>query len=309
MVNTVVGILVASAVLIIGLALRARHRSRPHNSERASERPAARPDAHRWTGWRRFKVLKRVDEDTAGRYSSFYLIPENRRRLPDYEPGQYVQIRVEAPDTEHPGRMRDCIRPYYLSDSPNGRYYRICVQRLKDDGASTGRVSSYLLENLRKGALVELESPEGRCPFNLDAETPLVLMGTGAGVAPLLAVCNTLIDRKSTRPVFVFYAMRNEEELIFLPNFNYAAGHLEGATIQLCFSETMPTGTVDGATTGDDVIYRKGVLGTALLKKSFDLAAPVYYLCGPGDALDHLASDLDALGVPPEQIHRAGFNA
>ena len=103
--------------------------------------------------------------------------------------------------------------------------------------------------------------------------------------------------------------MRDESELIFLPNFDYAASHLKGARIQLCFSETMPAGTVDGATTGDGVIYRKGGLGTALLKKSFDLAEPIYYLCGPGDALDHLASDLDALGVPGEQIHRAGFSA
>ena len=79
----------------------------------------------RWTGWRRFKVRKRVDEDAAGRYCSFYLVPENRRRLPTFEPGQYVQVRVEAPDPEHSGRMRDCIRPYYLSVSSNGRYYRI----------------------------------------------------------------------------------------------------------------------------------------------------------------------------------------
>jgi ferredoxin-NADP reductase len=149
----------------------------------------------------------------------------------------------------------------------------------------------------------------GRCPFALHAATPLALIGTGAGIAPLLAVCNTLIDRNSERSVFIFYGVRNAEELIFLPNLNYAAGQLKNATIQLCFSETLPTGTVDGATVGDGVIYRKGGPDTARLKKSFKLAEPIYYLCGPGEALDHLASDLDALGVPPEQIHRAGFHA
>lgn len=304
--NPMIGIGCIVAVLVIALALLWRYRP----AGRATEpMPGIAPTTPRWTGWRRFKVRKRVDEDGVGRYCSFYLAPENHKRLPAFEPGQYVQVRVEVPDPEHPGRMRDCIRPYYLSDSSNGRYYRICVQRLERSEGAEGPVSSYLLENLRKGAVVELQSPEGRCPFDLDATTPLVVIGMGAGIAPLLSVCNTLIDRKITRPVFIFYAMRTEDELIFLPNFDYAASHLKGATIQLCFSETMPAGTVDGAMTGDGVVYRKGGLGTALLKKSFDLAEPIYYLCGPGEALDHLASDLDALGVSPEQIHRAGFSA
>jgi nitric oxide dioxygenase len=304
MVSPMIVIACILAILVITLALRWRHWPADGATTPTVENAFGAP---RWTGWRRFKVRKRVDEDAAGRYCSFYLTPENRKRLPVFEPGQHIQVRVEAPDPEHPGRMRDCVRPYYLSDSPNGHYYRICVQRLARGEAETGKVSSYLLENLRKGAVVELQAPEGRCPFDLDAAMPLVLIGAGAGIAPLLAVCNTLIDRKSTRPVFVFYAMRDESELIFLPNFNYAASHLKDSTIQLCFSETMPTGTVDGATTGDGVIYRKGGLGAALLKKSVILAEPMYYLCGPGDALNHLASDLDALGVPPEQIHRAGF--
>lgn len=304
--NPMIGIACIIAALVIALALRWRY----GYAARATEpKPGTAPTTPRWTGWRRFKVRKRVEEDATGRYCSFYLTPENRKRLPVFEPGQYIQVRLEAPDPEHPDRMRDCIRPYYLSDSSNGRYYRICVQRLEQGEGTTGLLSSYLLENLGKGAVVELQAPEGRCPFEVDAATPLVLIGTGAGIAPLLAVCNTLIDRKSTRPVFVFYAMRNEDELIFLPNFDYAASHLKGASIQLCFSETMPAGTVDGAMTGDGVVYRKSGLGMALLKKSFGLAEPVYYLCGPGEALDHLASDLDALGVPSEQIHRAGFSA
>lgn len=281
-------------------------------SRGGTSRPAAEsadlPPAPRgisWTGWRRFKVRKRVDEDARGRYVSFYLCPENRRRLPAFEPGQHVQLRVEVPDPAQPGRMNDWIRPFYLSDSPNGRYYRICVQRLEEGAA--GRVSTWLIENLRKGGIVELQAPEGTCPFAIDSESPLVLIGSGAGVAPLLAVCNTLIDRKSARPLSIFFAMRDESELIHLPNFEYAAGHLAGARVQLCFSEAMPEGTVDGATTGDGVVFRKGKIGTAFLKKSFALTDPTYYICGPGAALDSLASDLDALGVPGEQIHRAAF--
>lgn len=263
------------------------------------------PQGVSWSGWRRFRVRKRVDEDSQGRFVSFYLCPENRRRLPTFEPGQHVQLRVEVPDAMQPDRMNDWIRPFYLSDSSNGRYYRICVQRL-DTGAG-GQISTWLIGNLRKGGLVELQAPEGACPFPLESQAPLVLIAMGAGIAPVLAVCNTLIDRKSTRDVSILYGMRNESDLIHLPNLDYAASHLTGAKVQLCFSETMPGGTVDGATTGDGVVYRRGNIGTAFLKKSITLTAPIYYLCGPDPALDTLASDLDALGVPADQIHRAGF--
>lgn len=303
--NPIILTAVGAVALLLVLFLFWRFRSGETNSGTAAARLGPGPQGISWTGWRRFRVRKRVDEDRRGRYVSFYLCPENRRRLPAFEPGQHVQLRVEVPDPMQPDRMNDWIRPFYLSDSPNGRYYRICVQRLEDGAA--GRVSTWLIENLRKGGLVELQAPEGSCPFSLESETPLVLIATGAGIAPLLATCNTLIDRKSTRTVSIFYGMRDESELIHLPNFEYAAGHLAGAQVQLCFSETMPEGTVDGATTGDGVVYRKGKIGTAFLKKSIALTGPVYYICGPDPALDTLASDLDALGVPGEQIHRAAF--
>jgi ferredoxin-NADP reductase len=257
-----------------------------------------------WIGWRRFKVRKRVDEDPDGRYASFYLCPVNRRRLPAFEPGQYVQLRVEVPDPDHTGRMKDLVRHYYLSDSANGRYYRVLVQRLE---SGDGELSPYLIDHLHKGALVELSAPEGDCPFALDDPRPLVVVGVAAGIAPMIALCNTLLDRKSARPLVIFYAMENERDLIYLPNFEYAAGHLPGVRIELCFSESMPAGTVDGATSGDGVVYRKARLGTAFLRKSLALPEHCYYLCGPGEALDFLASDLEALGVPREQIHRAAF--
>ncbi len=302
MIPLIVGMIAFAAFLIVVAfvwALRAK--GQPQRLPSATFPPA--PHAPIWSGWRRFKVRKRVDEDAAGRYVSFYLCPANRRRLPAYEPGQHVQLRVEVPDPDHEGRMKDLVRSYYLSDSANGRYYRILVQRVSDGG----ELSDYIVKHLQKGALVELTAPEGSCPFDLTGPKPLVLLGSGAGLAPMVALCNTFIDRKITRPVAFFYGMRDENDLLYLPNLEYAAGHLPGIRIELCFSETMPEGTVDGAISGDGVVYRKASLGTAFLRKSLNLPDQVYYICGPGEALDTLAADLEALGVPGDQIHRAGF--
>lgn len=287
----------------LGLAWKFRRFTKTAEGPSATFPPA--PNEPPWTGWRRFKVRKRVEEDAGSTFVSFYLCPVNRRRLPAFEPGQFVQLRLEVPDSEHPDRMKDVIRPYYLSDSANGRYYRILVQRI-DDG--TGEAAQHLIDHLQKGDVVELSAPEGDCPIVFNDPRSLVILGTGAGIAPMVALCNTLIDRKILRPVHFYYAMRNEGELIFLPNLEYAAGHMANARFELCFSERMPEGTVDGAVSGDGVVYRKAALGTAFLRKSLNLAEHVYYICGPGEPLDALAADLGALGVPAQQIARAPFS-
>lgn len=298
----IVGAFALVAILIV-IALVWTSRTHGKSGELPSATFPPAPHAPLWSGWRRFKVRKRVDEDPAGQYVSFYLCPVNRRRLPAFEPGQHVQLRVEVPDPDHEGRMKDLIRTYYLSDSANGRYYRILVQRVSENGG----LANYLVKHLQKGALVELTAPAGHCPFDLAEAKPLVLLGSGAGLAPMIALCNTLIDRKISRPIAFFYGMRNAEELLYLPNLEYAAGHLPDLRVELCFSETMPEGTVNGATSGDGVVYRKTGLGTAFLRKSLNLPEYRYYICGPGEALDTLAADLEALGVPGEQIHRASF--
>ncbi len=288
-------------LIIVALLWASRAQEKPGKLPSTTFPPA--PHEPIWVGWRRFKVRKRVDEDAGGQYVSFYLCPANRRRLATYEPGQHVQLRIEMPDPDHEGRMKDVARSYYLSDSANGRYYRILVQRASDAGG----LSDYVIKHLQKGALVELTAPKGSCPFDLADPRPLVLLGSGAGLAPMVALCNTFIDRKITRPVTFFYSMRDENDLLYLPNLEYAAGHLPGIRVELCFSDTMPAGTVDGAISGDGVVYRKASLGTAFLRKSLNLPDHVYYICGPGENLDALAADLEALGVPGDQIHRAGF--
>jgi ferredoxin-NADP reductase len=294
----------ALAAIFSVMVLRWGKRSSVHGS---SGVVAPTPEAPGWPGWRRFKVHKRIVEDPAGRYVSILLSPENRRRLPAFLPGQWVRVRFEMPDPEQPQRMRDVNRPFFLSDSPNGRYYRILVER--STGAEEDTAITWLATSLQKGDGVELTTPTGESTMAPDGDSPLVVVSTGAGIAPALALCNTLLDRKSTRPFAWFHFMGDGSELILLPNFEFAASHLPGARLELCFGDAMPEGTVDGATSGDGVVYRKATLNLALLRNSTNFAVSHFFLCGPGLELDTLAADLGALDVPPERIVRTGIMA
>lgn len=297
------GLPCAAVAFVVVIAL-SRRRA---NASPASAAPLAPPESSQWQGWRRFKVRKRIVEDGAGRYVSVLLSPENRRRLPDFLPGQTVDVRFEAPDPAHPQRMRDCILTFPLADSANGRAYRILVER--PEGAGDDDPAAWLATHLKKDDRVELTMPAGENTMDPNGHTPLVVVSCGAGIAPAIALCNALLDQKSTRPVTFLHFMDSEAELILLPNFEFAASHLPEGRIELCFATTMPEGMVDGATSGDGVVYRKAGLSTAFLRKSANLAESQFFLCGPAPELDSLAADLGALDVPPERIVRAGLAA
>lgn len=196
----------------------------PHSSSAASSLLSIRsgidaPGA--WTGWRPFRIDKRVDE--ADNMVSFYLVPVDGRPLPLFRPGQYVSLRLEV--AELGGRPQ--LRQYALSETPRPDYYRITVRRdmghlVRDGGGGggvgvrlnggakndnengmrkyrPGIVSNLLLDDKWPGDTVELSHPAGDFWVDEDAlETgrslPLVLMSAGIGAAPLMSMLNGSLE-------------------------------------------------------------------------------------------------------------------
>ena len=63
-------------------------------------------------GFRSFVVDRKVVESET--ITSFYLVPEDRARLPRFEPGQFLTFEINIP-----GRDEPLVRTYSLSDSPS----------------------------------------------------------------------------------------------------------------------------------------------------------------------------------------------
>lgn len=73
------------------------------------------------------------------------LEPADGGPVADFEPGQYTSVAVQVPKLGY-----QQIRQYSLSDSPNGRSYRISVKR-EDGGLGTpGYVSSLLHDEINR---------------------------------------------------------------------------------------------------------------------------------------------------------------
>ncbi|MET1027575.1 MAG: globin domain-containing protein, partial [Dongiaceae bacterium] len=75
-----------------------------------------------WSGWRPFRVGRRVRE--SDEIMSFYLYPVDGAPVPGFVPGQFVSLRGRAGD----GTLIQ-PRQYSLSDAPGRDYLRLSIKR------------------------------------------------------------------------------------------------------------------------------------------------------------------------------------
>src|SRR5690606_25618803 len=104
-------------------------------------------------------------------------------------------------------------RNYSLSDRPGTGYFRISVKRESSPvpDAPEGLVSNYLHAEVNEGDQIDLGPPCGE--FTLDAaevtDRPIVLVGGGIGITPLLSMFKELAARNVEVPVLLVHAARN----------------------------------------------------------------------------------------------------
>ena len=92
-------------------------------------------DKETWQDWRNFVVERKVKESTE--ITSFYLKPQDGKKLPDFKPGQFLTIKLDIPEQPRP-----VIRTYSLSDyNKTDNYYRLSIK--KEVAPSRFRCSSW----------------------------------------------------------------------------------------------------------------------------------------------------------------------
>jgi propane monooxygenase reductase component len=203
-----------------------------------------------------------------------------------YFPGQYVDITVP----EH-----GVTRSFSMANTPTGRVGTLeFVVKVYPDG----RFSSLLADgHLSVGDRVEVVGPYGVFTLREGSDARIVLVGGGAGMAPILALLRALAERGTTREVVFYYGARKRRDLCFedelrelertLPSFRYVPALSEPE--------------------GEDWDGETGFVTDVLKRREDSLTGAHAYVCGPPPMVEAAMPVLAALGVEDRRIYYDKF--
>jgi CDP-4-dehydro-6-deoxyglucose reductase len=230
--------------------------------------------------------------DGAGRYSARVLEVQPlssrvlRVRLTrppgfDYAAGQFIQVSRPADGL---------MRPYSLASTPDEPFLELHVAQL-----AQGKFSGWLAG--AEGEQVTLRGPYGECFYVPEpAPRPLLLVGTGTGLAPLYGVLRTAIAAGHAAAMRLIHGSADVEGLYLWSALRALAGahrHLE------C------TGSVQAGASAPGMSGES--LQTLVQRCDLPLAEARIYLCGNPDFVRGLRKQLYLAGTPLSRIHADPF--
>ncbi len=207
---------------------------------------------------------------------------------PGHRAGQHVDVRLTAEDGYQ------AQRSYSIASAPDAERLALTIVRIDD-----GEVSPYLTTILDVGDELELRGPIGGYFVWEPVDTrPVLLVGGGSGVVPLVAMLRHHADRRSQAGMHLVYSARTVDHLLHREELAALANDpLRDVAITLTREQSQRW-------TG-----RRGRVDAALLEAAGwpSSAAPRCYVAGPTRFVEEVADILVSLGHAPANIKTERF--
>ncbi|MFF0770274.1 ferredoxin reductase [Nonomuraea wenchangensis] len=231
--------------------------------------------------WRAAR-LREVRVETATARTLVFEVPG----WPGHLAGQHVDVRLTADDGY------TAQRSYSLAAPPDGELVTLTVETVPD-----GEVSPYLTEVMEPGDQVEIRGPVGGWFVWRPADkAPVLLVGGGSGIVPLMAMIRERRRTGSRAPFRLVYSLRD-------PESRYYAEELRrpdpGLDVAYLYTRAAPDGASRpaGRVTLADLAEGGWPAG-------FEADC---YVCGPTGFVEAAADLLLTLGHAPERIRTERF--
>lgn len=253
-----------------------------------------------WSGYRAFRVQRKEFEDRSRSICSFYLVPIDGQPLPAFKPGQFLTFQLNVQEGTKP-----VIRCYSLSHAPDPECYRVSIKRIapppdKPD-VPAGISSNFFHDRIDVGSVVAAKVPSGHFHLLDRDQSPIVLVGGGIGITPMLSMLETSLSRTPDREVWLFYGVRNGAEHIMKSRLCDLEQRYSNFHLHVCYSRP---GAED--VPGIDFQHASHV-NIGLLRQVLNLLPYHFYICGPSQMMETLVPALADWGVDPERIHYEAF--
>jgi ferredoxin-NADP reductase len=194
-------------------------------------------------------------------------------------PGQHYEVRLTAPDGYR------AQRSYSIASSPELEdEVELTVERLED-----GEVSVYMDDALEQGDEIEVRGPFATY-FVWREERPVLLVGGGSGVVPLMAMLRHRRLTAPELPMRLLYSVRTPEEVIYASEL--------GDETTLTYTRAAPPGWSGHTGRIDAELVSSAASG---------YSDGVAFVCGSNGFVETASELLLDAGFPPEQVRTERF--
>jgi len=199
-----------------------------------------------------------------------------------YHPGQFVNLR----------RYDGLARSYSLAGLPDDYFLELHVQR-KQNGA----MSNWIFDTLKAGDEIELQGPQGECFYrDDDPEQPMLLIGTGTGLAPLVGIARAALAAGHRGEIYLYHGTHAASGLYLRDAIEALAARHANLLYRPCVSGVEPPGA-----------FLAGRAHAIALRSHFHLDGWRVYLCGLPQMVHEVHAAVLARGALPEHIHADPF--
>lgn len=205
-----------------------------------------------------------------------------------FRAGQSLTLRRQVDDWEE--------RRQYSICAPVGAAPRVGVRVVPD-----GMFSTWLVEQVRAGDEIEVETPSGTFGPDPDLGGRHVLIAAGSGITPVLSIASSLLVNPDAQ-VALLYGNRRASTVMFSD---------EVADLKDEYPERFELVHVLSREPRDVELF-SGRLDPDRLRRILTALVPVadvdgFWLCGPFAMIEQARDVLRDLGVPEGKVHRELF--
>lgn len=208
---------------------------------------------------------------------------------PGHRPGQHLDIRLTADDGYQ------AQRSYSIASAPEDSRVAITVEKIED-----GEVSPYLVDEVRVGDRLEIRGPiGGYFTWTAGDGGPLLLIGGGSGVVPLMAMLRHRAASAVAVPTCLLYSSRTYDDVIYRAELDRVMGADRSARVVHTLTRSQPDGW-----TGYNRRIDRDMLGEVAPRASEN---PLAFICGPTRLVESTAEILTGLGYAAARIKTERF--
>jgi ferredoxin-NADP reductase len=245
---------------------------------------AAEPATGARITWREATVAEVVDETPHAR-TLVLEVPD----WPGHAAGQHLDVRLTAED----GYQAE--RSYSIASAPEDERVALTIERIDD-----GEVSPYLAGEVVAGDRFEVRGPiGGHFTWRAADGGPLLLIGGGSGVVPLMAMLRHRAATGSDADARLLLSAREREAILYRDELERLASGDGALNISYTLTRDTPPGWTGWSRRVDpDMLTAVGPVAAT---------NPKVFVCGPTPFVEAVADALVGLGHPAGRIHTERF--